>query len=542
MDLDQKLQELSIHELFENAPCGYVSTLPDGKIVQVNQTFISLSGYPREWLLSGRRFSDLFTIPGQIYHDTHIAPLLQMQGFVNEVAVDLLRLDRRPLHVLINAVGKTLAVGGPSLTLITVFDASHRRKYEHELLLAKRRAEAAIAAERAAREQAEIASRTKDEFLAMVSHELRTPLNAILGWTQLLQDDRTLNQEQRQGLEVIERNAQAQTALINDLLDMGRIISGKLRLDVQTVWLHNAIEEAVTTIRPAADAKDLRLHTVLDPSVVVAGDPGRLQQVFWNLLINAVKFTPKGGSIRIVMQRINSHVEVSVADSGQGMSKEFLAHAFERFRQSVSGETQRSRGLGLGLSIVKNLIEMHGGSIQALSEGQGKGSTFVISLPITALHSGGEDRVHPRMAVTASPYSFAGITLKGVKVLVVDDEADAREMVRRVLAASGADVEVAGSAAEALVQVENFMPHVLVSDIGLLGDDGYELIRKIRMLGEGMSTIRAVALTAFARLDDRTRAMLAGYQMHLAKPVDARELIVTVATLAGRCNPQSQSS
>jgi CheY-like chemotaxis protein len=236
------------------------------------------------------------------------------------------------------------------------------------------------------------------------------------------------------------------------------------------------------------------------------------------------------------MRRVNSHAEALVTDSGQGMEPGFLAHAFERFRQSESGQTQKTKGLGLGLSIAKNIVEMHGGAIRAMSEGVGKGSTFVVELPVTAVHGdrGQAERVHPRAAVSAAPFEVRGITLAGVKVLVVDDEADAREVVRRVLTASGAEVATAASAAEALAVVGEFAPGVLVSDVGLHGEDGYELIRKVRMLGGDAGRVPAVALTAFARLEDRTRAMLSGFQMHLAKPVDARELVVTVATLASR--------
>ena len=521
-----------VAELFENAPCGYLATRPDGTIFQVNQTFIDMTGHPRDWLV-GRRFAELLTIPGRIYHDTHFGPLLRIQGFVKEVAFDMLRQDQHRLPVLINAVNRSVE-GNEPVILMTVFDATDRRQYERELLQARRRAEEAAQAERAAKEQAEAAGRIKDEFLAMVSHELRTPLNAILGWAQILRDEPGMTDDQRDGLEVIERNARVQSELISDLLDMSRIIAGKMRLNVQQVTLEYVVSAALDTIKPAAEAKGVRVQKVMDPTVIVSGDPGRLQQVFWNLLTNAVKFTPRGGFVRVLMQRVNSHVEVSVIDSGQGMNPGFVSHAFERFRQADSRETQKTTGLGLGLSIVKSLVEMHGGAIRALSEGIGKGSTFLISLPVTVVHPDLADaeRVHPHSAVASSPTEVRGISLQGVKVLVVDDEADARAMVQRVLSTAGADVSTAASAAEALKAIETCAFDVLVSDVGLPGEDGYELIRKVRMLGEGAGRIRAVALTAFARLEDRTRAMLSGYQMHLAKPVDARELIVTVGTLA----------
>lgn len=536
MPLDRTLLQQSTQELFEHAPCGYLSTVSDGTIVHVNETFVIMSGYTRDRLLSGIRFADLLTIPGKIYHDTHFAPLLQMQGFVKEVAFDLLRSDQHRLPVLVNTVRKQTAVKGDALLLMTIFDATDRRQYEAELLLARRRADEATSAERAAKEQAEAAGRAKDDFLAMVSHELRTPLNAILGWTQILQSEDGVSDDQREGLAVIERNARVQAELISDLLDMSRMIAGKMRLDVQQVNLADTVEAAIATARPAADAKGLRLQKVLDPAIIVAGDPGRLQQVFWNLLINAVKFTPKGGFVRVVMQRVNSHIEVKVSDSGKGMTEAFLSHAFERFRQSDTGETRKTTGLGLGLSIVKTLVEMHGGSIEATSEGLDKGSTFVINLPLTVVHQPDEDetRNHPRAAATAEALEMRGMSLQGVKVLVVDDEADARELLRRILVGAGAHVSMAASVTDALKVLEGEKPDVLVSDIGMPQEDGYELIRRVRMLGDGISGIRAVALTAFARLEDRTRAMLSGYQMHLAKPVDARELVVTVATLARR--------
>jgi PAS domain S-box-containing protein len=536
VEFDRKLLEQGAAELFENAPCGYLATLADGTIIQVNQTFVEMSGHDRSRLLAGFRFSELLTVPGRIYHDTHFGPLLQMQGFVKEVAFELLRSDGHRLPVLVNAMRRPAPADGGTLTLIVIFEATDRRQYEQELLLARRRAEAAAASERAAKDKAERAIRAKDDFLAMISHELRTPLNAILGWTQILRSQEDMTDDLSEGLSVIERNAQVQTELINDLLDMSRISSGKMRLNVQNVGLSEIIEAALDTARPAADAKGLRLQKVLDPDVMVSGDPGRLQQVFWNLLINAIKFTPKGGSVRVVMHRVNSHIEVSVIDSGQGMTEEFLSHAFEMFRQSESGETQKSGGLGLGLSIVKNLVEMHGGSIRAMSEGLDKGSTFRVELPLLVVHSQGQEgqRVNPRAALADGSFQIGDITLKGVSVLVVDDEQDAREVIRRVLTASGATVTAAGSAAEALQMLDHATPDVLISDVGLPGEDGYELIRKIRMRGNAGGRIRAVALTAFARLEDRTKALMSGYQMHLAKPVDARELIVTVATLAGK--------
>jgi CheY-like chemotaxis protein len=415
-----------------------------------------------------------------------------------------------------------------------VFDATDRRQYERELLLARRAAERATVTERAAREESERANRAKDEFLALVSHELRTPLSAILGWSQILRKRSAGNPEIGHGLDVIERNTRLQVRLVDDLLDMGRIVSGKLRLDVQRVDLANVVEAALEIARPAAEARGIQIQAILDSSVVVSGDPGRLQQVFWNLLSNAIKFTPKEGSVRVVMERVNSHIEVSVIDTGQGMSPELIAHVFERFRQSVSAQTRQTGGLGLGLSIVRNLVEMHGGSVEARSAGEGHGAQFVVRLPVVVLDSGDtEPRVHPQAVLVTNSGEPRAIDLSGLKVLLVDDDESAREAMTLLLSGHAAEVEAVASASEGLQAVGRFRPDILISDIGMPGEDGYELIRKVRMLGEG-GTTPAIALTAFSRLEDRTRAMLAGFQSHLSKPVDARELLATVASLTGR--------
>jgi len=386
-----------------------------------------------------------------------------------------------------------------------------------------------------ARAEAESANRMKDQFLATLSHELRTPLNAILGWARILQSGRIDEAALREGLETIERNSRVQAQLIEDLLDLSRIISGKMRLDVQRVALTDVIEAALASIRPAADAKDIRLHTVLDPLAgPVSGDPGRLQQVVWNLLSNAVKFTPRGGRIQVVLERVNSHVEICVIDTGQGVKPEFLPYVFDRFRQADASTTRRQGGLGLGLSIVKQLVEMHGGGLRAKSPGEGKGATFTISLPIMALHDSHESRrIEPKPA-TDQELEEPVAPLEGVRVLGVDDEHDARELIRRILADCRAEVRVAGSVPEALSALRHFGPHLLLSDIGMPDQDGFELIRQVRASGVTAKTVPAVALTAFARAEDRRRALLAGFQVHVAKPVDPAELVATIASLLGR--------
>jgi PAS domain S-box-containing protein len=414
------------------------------------------------------------------------------------------------------------------------------------------RREQLLVAERGARDEAERASRMKDEFLATLSHELRTPLNAILGWAQILrqgggvQDARDLSD----GLAVIERNARAQTQIIEDLLDMSRIVSGKVRLDVRRLDPAEVVRGAVETVRPAAEAKGVRVQAVLDPSAgPVSGDPGRLQQVFWNLLNNAVKFTPRGGRVQVVLGRVNSHVEVSVADSGEGIAPEFLPYVFDRFRQADASTTRRHGGLGLGLAIVRQLVELHGGGVRAESAGLGRGATFILTLPLTPVdvrEGSAGDRRHPTAAdggVGAAAADAPGATgladacirIEGVRVLVVDDEPDARGVVERVLRDCGAAVATAASAREALERLEGERFDVLVSDIGMPGEDGYALIRRVRGLGvERGGAIPAVALTAYARAEDRMKAVLAGFQMHVAKPVEPAELVTMVASLAGR--------
>jgi PAS domain S-box-containing protein len=392
-----------------------------------------------------------------------------------------------------------------------------------------------LESERWARSEAERASQLKDEFLATVSHELRTPLNSILGWSQLLNVSPSAS-DLKQGLEVIERNARAQAQLIADLLDMSRIISGKVRLDVQTTDLSAVIEAVIESIAPAAEAKGIRLRKVLDPQAgTVSGDPTRLQQVVWNLLTNAIKFTPKGGAVDIVLQRMNSHLEIIVHDTGIGIAQESLPVIFERFRQVDSSTTRSQSGLGLGLSIVKQLVELHGGTITAKSAGEGQGATFVVTLPFSPVRRK-ESGVHPTASKAAS-LEFGQIDLRGIKVLVVDDEPDARTLIGRVLTECGAEVFAAESASHGLEQLLSYRPHVVVSDIGMPVKDGYQFIREVRSLDETKGgRTPAIALTAFARSEDRMRAMLAGYQVHVAKPIEPQELAVTVHTLTRRTN------
>jgi signal transduction histidine kinase/ActR/RegA family two-component response regulator len=390
--------------------------------------------------------------------------------------------------------------------------------------------------EQQARAAAEAADRAKDEFLAVLSHELRTPLNAVYGWARMVRSGQVQDAEQvSRALGVIERNANAQVQLVDDLLDVSRVITGKMRLDVRAVDLRTVVEAALDAVRPAADAKGLRLQAVLDPRAgPITGDSDRLQQVVWNLLINAVKFTPRGGRVQVHLQRVNSHVEIVVSDTGQGIAPDTLPVIFERFRQADSSSTRLHSGLGLGLALVKHLVELHGGSVEAQSAGEGKGATFIVRLPlmIADVPHGPVLRVHP---TAPSPESLPGARLDGLRVLLVDDDPDSVDLATAILAGAGADVLACRSAAEALQAVQAWRPDVLVSDIEMPEEDGYSLIRKVRALdpGHGGKT-PAVALTAYGRTQDRMQSLTAGYSMHVPKPVDPGELTTIIASLATR--------
>ncbi|MEO7209252.1 MAG: PAS domain S-box protein [Steroidobacteraceae bacterium] len=395
-------------------------------------------------------------------------------------------------------------------------------------------------AERNARMTAQRTTRLKDEFLATLSHELRTPLSAILGWTQLLLrgEPRKGPEEQKRAIEVIDRNARAQVKLIDDLLDLSRVMTGKLRLDLHQVSFASVVKAAVESARPSADVKGIRLKAILDSSSqdIVSADSARLQQVVWNLLTNAIKFTPKGGQVQVLLQRVNSHLELSVSDTGIGIPANYLPHVFDRFSQKDSSTTRNFGGLGLGLAICKQLVELHGGSIRAASSGEGKGATLSVQLPVSIVHLGDQNgpRVHP--TAETHPGEMQPLPrLEGVHVFAVDDEPDARDLLRRVLEDQGAKVTSFASAADALAALKITKPTILVCDIGMPKMDGYQLIRSLRAEESRRERTPALALTAFARAEDRKRSLVAGYQAHLAKPFDVGELILVVADLvAGR--------
>lgn len=378
---------------------------------------------------------------------------------------------------------------------------------------------------------AETASRARDEFLATVSHELRTPLTSIIGWIQLLRlesDEASL----REGLETIDRNARAQSRLIEDILDFSRINAGKLHLNVRPLDLSNVIDAAMEIVEPAADAKGVSIESIFDSEAChVAGDANRLQQVLWNLLSNAVKFTPSDGRVTIRLERINSHCELTVSDTGQGISPEFLPFVFDRFSQADSSSTRAYAGLGLGLGIVRHLVELHGGTVQAFSRGEGEGATFVVRLPSLVADHHTDATVPGEVPMVASSRNTLA-DLAGVSVLVVEDNDDSRKLIQTVLKRAGASVQVAESAATALRILAGEWPDIIVSDIEMPGEDGYSLIRKIRLQESSSRRLPAIALTAYTRSVDRVRALAAGFHLHMGKPVEPAELVAAVRNLA----------
>jgi PAS domain S-box-containing protein len=389
---------------------------------------------------------------------------------------------------------------------------------------------ALLESERKVRQDAEQASRLKDEFLATLSHELRSPLNAIVGWVHIARRNAGDNPELSRSLDTIERNVRAQTQIVNDLLDMSRIMTGQVRLDMQTIDLRDAVWNAVEAARPAADAKRVRFEKSLEKSIGwTRVDPQRLQQMLWNLLVNAVKFTPPGGRVRVSLERVNSHAEIVIEDSGVGIAPSFLPHVFERFRQADGSTTRRHGGLGLGLSIVKSLVELHGGTVRADSPGEGQGSRFVVGLPIVTTNADdAESRVRVVQNLDALP------RLSKVSVLVVDDEADSLLFFGRLLEECGARVLLAVDAEQAMDMLRSEPVDIMISDIGMAGADGYQLIQQVRALQDDrIASIPAVAVTAYARADDRRRLLLAGYQMHISKPVEPQELVAGIASLVG---------
>jgi signal transduction histidine kinase/ActR/RegA family two-component response regulator len=510
-------------ELLNKAPCGFLTFTDDGLIVAANDTLHELLGHD-SGELPGRHVESLLSVAGRIFYQTHFFPLLKLHGKVEEIYLAMRSKEGDDVPVLANAARRER--GGVAVSDCVLVPMRRRSQYEDQILQAKR--------------AAEVATRAKDEFLAVVSHELRTPLNAILGWAQMLRTGKLDEETAARALEIIERNANSQAQLIEDILDFSRIISGKLRIDVRPFDLAAVIEAAADVLRPAADAKGIRLQTVLDTTVgLVSGDPDRLQQVLWNLISNAVKFTPKGGRVQVTLARVNSSAEIVVADTGEGISAEFLPYVFERFRQADPSTTRRHGGLGLGMAITRHLIELHGGTIGAFSPGEGQGATFTVRLPLMSVRHAEQPLpvvTTPRSPADEFDMQYAALPrLEGLRVLVVDDERDARELLTAVLTQSGAEVTAAATVAEAIAALRRADFHLLVSDIEMPDEDGYALIRQVREMEQPRARkTPAIALTAHARFADRMRALSAGFQMHVPKPVQPAELVVVIANLTSR--------
>jgi PAS domain S-box-containing protein len=508
----------------------------EGRYLLVNRRFLMLFHFTRESVV-GKTDSDFFP---KAHADAFRAVDQRVVATRQALEAEELVPQDDGLHTYISIKcplqdesGRIYAICGIST------DISERKRVEEAR-------EVLLASERATRAEIERTSRMKDEFLTTLSHELRTPLTSILGWAQLLLSRQTLSKDLRRGLETIARNARAQAQLIDDLLDMSRIVSGRLRLDVRVVDPAAVIDAVAESVKPAAEAKAIQLEQEFDPAVgLLKGDPNRLQQIVWNLVSNAIKFTPQGGRVKVSLSQQGPYVQLTVSDTGIGIEPEFLPHVFEPFRQADASSTRRYGGLGMGLAIVLSLVELHGGTVEVASAGKDQGATFTVKLPREAIHAEARVARAPAAIQRRAPSDLSGrlVDLEGVRVLVVEDEPDTREMVGLVLAEHHAEVQAVGSAADALAELARFRPMVLVCDIGLPEEDGYALIQKVRRLPQEQGgAVPALALTAFARAEDRTRAILEGYQMHLAKPVEPLELMAYVASLAGRTYREAMSS
>ncbi|HEY6245694.1 MAG TPA: PAS domain S-box protein [Pyrinomonadaceae bacterium] len=491
----------------------------EGRVISVNPWASRVLGYPQERLL-GMNIRDGLLPEYRDDFDKYLEKV-KTEGSAKGV----MKVRTASGEVRMWEYYNTLRTQGVETPIVRgmAHDATERRQ--------------ALAREKEARIEAEEANRVKDEFLSTLSHELRTPLTAIMGWSNLLLHNEVDETRQQQAIETIARNANSQCQLIDDLLEVSRIITGKLRLDFVGCELQPVIQAAAESLRPTADAKGVKLHVTLAQNLgMVMGDRERLQQVVWNLVCNAVKFTPAGGEVNVRLNRINSHLEIAVSDTGAGIHPDFLPHVFDRFRQADGSTTRAHGGLGLGLAIVRHLVELHGGVAVADSAGVGKGATFTVRFPLmlpveVPVHV--DVDINRRLAVSEQPC----VLLDGLRVLIVDDEEDARELVSVMLTKSGAAMKCASSSSEAMEIIESWRPDVLIADIGMPVEDGYGLIKRVRALPrESGGQTPALALTAYARTEDRVRALSAGYQVHLSKPVDRVELAAVVASLAERTN------
>ena len=507
--------------LIESADDAIISKTLEGIITSWNKGAERIFGYTADEVI-GKPVTILIP-PGQEDEEPAILARLRAGERIEHYETIRVRKDGTRIHISLTVS----PIKGPKGDII---GASKIARDITEQIQAHTELDAAY-------RQAEESSRLKEEFLATISHELRTPLSAILGWARMLRLGQLSEENAAKALDTIERNARAQAQLIDDLLDVSRIVTGKLRMDVRPSDPSSFIDAAVDAVRPAAEAKGVRMQKVMDTGLIsIPGDPVRLQQVIWNLLSNAIKFTPRGGRVQIRSERVNSHLEIVVSDTGQGISPDFLPHVFDRFRQADQKTSRQHGGMGLGLAIVRHLVELHGGNVSAASDGEGKGSTFIVRLPISPIYKVDATgaRVHPA-ARDLLPANEATERLDGLRILVVDDEPDTRDLLKQGLENCGANVRLAASAAEAVDSIVAEIPDILISDIGMPGIDGYDLIRQIRGLpADAGGKIPAVALTAYTRVEDRLQALRAGYDMHVPKPVELAELVAVAASVVRR--------
>jgi len=519
-----RTSEMRYRRLFESARDGILILNADTlRITDVNPFMFELLNYTRDEFME----KELWEIG--VFKDKAAS----QEAFRELQLTGYLRYENLPLQTKegklreVEFVSNVYDEGSHRVIQCNIRDITDRKRAEEERKLLLESAQAA-------RAEADVANSIKDEFLATLSHELRTPLTSILGWSHLLDNGKLDEEAAKRAVETIVRNAEAQKLLIDELLDISRIIIGKLRLDVGPVQLAPMLESIVDGMRPAADARNIQLRTALDQSVdPIFGDPDRLQQVFWNLLSNAIKFTSQGGKVLVRLERADSNLEITISDTGQGIARELLPYVFDRFRQSDSSSSRTHGGLGLGLAIVRQLVELHGGTVSAESPGEGEGSTFKVRLPVRSVRQEPDDRANSVVKIPDEVSTKPVPSLDGMNVLVVDDDWDSRELVTVVLKASGAEVVSVTSAIEALRELALRRFDVLLSDVGMAEMDGYALISQIRQLpAERGGKIPAAALTAYAGIENQRRALSAGYQVHIPKPIGPSELITAVARLA----------
>ncbi|MBA3356121.1 MAG: PAS domain S-box protein [Pyrinomonadaceae bacterium] len=537
---EQFRQQAELHRVtLASIGDAVLTTDANGNVSYLNAVAQNLTGWKQEDA-KGKPLTTVFNIiNGQTHQPIeNLVECVVREGKIVGLPNHTVLIAKDEREILIDESGAPITDhGGIVIGAVLVFrDITERKRSEVER-------ERLLASAQSAQLEAEQANRLKDEFLATASHELRTPLNAVVGWSRMLRGGKLDQETSARALEAIERNAHLQTKLIEDLLDISRIITGKLNLDRRPIEMAYVVNDAVNTVRPAAEAKNITIETSFDLEAgPVLGDANRLQQVVWNLLSNAAKFTPRNGHVDVALRKVDSQIEISVRDSGEGIHPDFLPYVFERFRQADGTTTRKHGGLGLGLAIVRHLVELHGGTVKAHSDGLGRGALFSLRLPILGIHIGASSANSAGVSALTDAIVKEGLRIErspkldGVRVLIVDDDLDTRQLLEAVLTQCEAEVATVASAAEALQEIARQKPDVLVSDLGMPHQDGYELIKKVRDMEAAQNDIAtpALALTAYAKAEDRVRSLAAGYQVHLSKPVEPAEFLLVVANLAGR--------